>query len=363
MNKALIGAVIMAVGLANPALAQQLKQGVLKVALNRQYEYSTNFTASKMVWTTKKDKITEKTIIAGIGRVLKHNFSDKAQLILERGMLSGFENPMEGAETVNYPVFMANRGVNQAEIEGQILPGKAQPLGWIFVRDQTGGGYVFVDVTRFFKIEVHECYDCFYLNSFITDTTLKFGATEGPPCCSGTSGMTKAFGKDRYYMCLEFDNTTWNEDVDGEYFPVVTADGVELKEITAEALDPKEDGITPNMPPFLGSDDTYVLRFRVCGIMKYEWNIKEDTYVGTGNLPVYGYGFVKKVCSMIDGKISVSEYLTTGKNNKVSAPEDAYKDSTDILDLWGLDEEWPYQWRYTFYYDSAPYYLEGDTSN
>ena len=44
MNKALIGAIIIAAGLTSTTLAQTPKQGLLKVALNRQYEYSTNYT-------------------------------------------------------------------------------------------------------------------------------------------------------------------------------------------------------------------------------------------------------------------------------------------------------------------------------
>ena len=42
----------------------------------------------------------------------------------------------------------------------------------VFVKDQDA--MVADNVTFFFNFEVVECYDCFYLNSFITDTKFTF---------------------------------------------------------------------------------------------------------------------------------------------------------------------------------------------
>jgi len=358
MNKALIGAIIIAAGLTSTALAQTPKQGLLKVALNRQYEYSTNYNPSQMVWKTKKDKITEKTIISALGAVLGHNFTSKAQLTVEEGILGGFQNvdSEDGFPPgITYPQFTsaaggARVGVNQVDAGDGPIPGKYQPLGWIFVRDIVAGVYVFVDVTPFFNVSVHECYDCFYLNSFVTDTTFKFGQVTGPPCC-GSSSVTSGKGTDKYYMCFEFDNTVANPRVaTGDTFGLYSAGGEWLRDLEATMLDPAEDGITPNQAPIYQRFDQSVLRFRVCGIMTYKWTLKESQFIGAATLPSYGYGFVKKVCSMIDGKITVAEYAASTKT-KTPAPSDAFE--TDLEDMW----HW--QWRYLFYGDEADYFYGG----
>lgn len=363
MNKALIGAVIIAAGLTSTALAQSPKQGVLKVALQRQYMMNTNFTSAKMVWWTKKDKITEKSIIQAIGHVLGHTFSSKAQLIMEEGLLGGFQNPWSDDYSYphgltfprfNYVMGSAAQGVNQVDEGDDEIPGKFQPLGWIFIRDVAASLYTFVDVTPFFNVSVHECYDCFYLNSFITDTTLKFGEVQGPPCC-GDDSITSGKGTDKYYMCFEFDNTYMNPRVeDNDEFGLYSQGGEWIRDLEATTIKTLEDGITPNSPAYIDRTmDTKSLRFRVCGIMTYKWALKESQFVGTGTLPASGYGFIKKVCSMLDGKVTVSEYIA-GTKSKTPAPSDAFE--TDWYDMW----DW--QWRYLFYGEEADYYYSGGGS-
>ena len=76
-------------------------------------------------------------------------------------------------------------------VTGEWPPGHHQPWGQIFVQDPGKAGFsasnpLCENVTFFFAITVEECYDCFYLNSFISDATFKFksGNQSGPPCCS-----------------------------------------------------------------------------------------------------------------------------------------------------------------------------------
>jgi hypothetical protein len=91
-----------------------------------------------------------------------------------------------------------------------------QPWGQIFVHDPGAAGAT-VDaplcenVTFFFDLEVEECYDCFYMNSFISDAnfTEKAGSQNGPPCCS-SPGILLGKGTDKYYLSLSFDNTENN---------------------------------------------------------------------------------------------------------------------------------------------------------
>ena len=51
--------------------------------------------------------------------------------------------------------------------------GHHQPWGQIFVQDTGKSPMVCDNVTFLFAITVQECYDCFYLNSFISDATFK----------------------------------------------------------------------------------------------------------------------------------------------------------------------------------------------
>ena len=91
--------------------------------------------------------------------------------------------------------------------DGRLAPGHDQPWGQVFVKDQ--GAAVCDNVTFFFNFDVVECYDCFYLNSFITDSKFVFTQRQGPPCCAGSSANSGS-GKDKYFMYLSFDNTLTN---------------------------------------------------------------------------------------------------------------------------------------------------------
>ena len=64
-------------------------------------------------------------------------------------------------------------------LNGEWPPGHHQPWGQIFVQDSgkapfSASNPLCENVTFFFAITVEECYDCFYLNSFISDSTFKF---------------------------------------------------------------------------------------------------------------------------------------------------------------------------------------------
>jgi hypothetical protein len=170
------------------------------------------------------------------------------------------------------------------------------------------------------------------MNSFISDSKFKAGVINGPPCCSPTITQSGT-GVDKYYLTLTFDNTEnnpnlnkyesttstdsnlidWSNDwfinLDSGYFP--NYDGG-LSEI--------DDGVTPDallvgQKNFHGYD-TYTMRFTLNGILTYKWalkNLNKDDvwpdFIGTATYPATGYGYVAKVCSLIDGSVTITERL------------------------------------------------------
>jgi len=112
---------------------------------------------------------------------------------------------------------------------GEYPVGHMQPWGQVYVKDpghkDSSGNPLCENVTFFFDFEVQECYDCFYLSSFISDATFKNnnGTQSGPPCCT-SSGFLTGKGTDRYYMTLDFDNT-----VNNSYLNDATNDDVDKK--------------------------------------------------------------------------------------------------------------------------------------
>jgi len=289
MNKTLVAALMVSVGLGGQAFAENVKEGVMTFSLTRQYELSTNFTSTKVSWKTASAKISTSTMLSAIGVVIKHSFSSKAQIVTEAANFSGFWHP---TATVALPT-----GFNIETVDP--TPGLWQPEAQIFVKD----GTYCTNVTPFFKIKIQECYDCFYLNSYITDATFQQAVHQGPPCCS-PSFTASGNGTDKYYMTLSFDNTINNGALNQ-----LSTDGV-----TVVGLSPVEDGITPDQIPDFKNSDPYVTRFTLNGIVTYKWSFKnlnstdsEPTFIGSASYPAYGYGFVAKTCCMVTGTLTIAE--------------------------------------------------------
>ena len=215
---------------------------------------------------------------------------------------------------------------------GQYPVGHMQPWGQVYVRDpghkDAQGLPLCENVTFFFYLTVQECYDCFYLNSFISDATFKVvpGAAGGPPCCTSPNTLMGR-GVDKYYLSLSFDNTENNSYLNDSvitnrssntdllyYYEYVGFRGI--APITGVA-----DGLTPDLLTYsdpirsrLGLASPYETRFTLNGIVTYNWTLtlvnKTDIaadYVGTANYAANGYGFIGLICDLITGTATFSE--------------------------------------------------------
>ena len=218
--------------------------------------------------------------------------------------------------------------------------GHQQPWGQIFVKDpanshvsSTADDPWCENVTFFFAITVQECYDCYYLNSFISDAIFNFKGSASPvPCCGGTSVMLGK-GVDKYYMTMSFDNTvnnpylnydlwdyidyyfdqeSWYVDYDGLYpgYNSVFSPYIGYEGVFPDALpffDPIKSGALTAFEP-------YLMRFTLNGIMTYTWNLKFinssdlwPDFVGTGSYDVNGYGYIALVCDLLTGNVKFTE--------------------------------------------------------
>ena len=205
---------------------------------------------------------------------------------------------------------------------GEYPVGHMQPWGQVYVKDpghkDSSGDPLCENVTFFFDFEVQECYDCFYLNSYISDATFKNipGAQNGPPCCSSASEITGT-GTDHYYLSLDFDNTVnnsylnpainTNED-DSTYYVYNYVGYTGVTTIVAPA-----DGLTPDLLSYsdvikshLGSPSPYETRFSLHGLVTYTWALKlvspsdvAEDYVGKATYAANGYGFIGLFCDLI----------------------------------------------------------------
>jgi hypothetical protein len=231
---------------------------------------------------------------------------------------------------------------------GEYPPGHMQPWGQIYVRDPGARGYsasspLCENVTFFFYLSVEECYDCFYLSSFISDATFKIqpGAQNGPPCCSSPNTLLGK-GVDYYYLTLAFDNTENNAylnpaletncDTYGSSSVVLakTADQedcrVKYKYEYAgfPGLKPSvgvADGTSPDLLKYIdsiksaqGLPSPYEMRFTLNGIVTYSWTLEmvnandaAADFVGTASYSANGYGFIGLVCSLITGSATFTE--------------------------------------------------------
>jgi len=207
---------------------------------------------------------------------------------------------------------------------GEYPPGHMQPWGQIYVRDpgrkDASGNVLCENVTFFFCLEVEECYDCFYLNSFVTDATFKTGtATQsGPPCCT-PPGFLTGKGTDSYYLTLSFDNTIQNCYLNNArytnasvqsngiyYYPYVGINGIYDKGLVADGVSPDLLVYSDPIRSHLGTSLPYECRFTLAGIVTYGWTLTlvntgdaAYDYVGSAKYVANGYGFIGLVCDLI----------------------------------------------------------------
>jgi len=381
MKKTLITAVALAACAGTQLFAQNAKQDVIAFSLTRwaQLSVSTSTAANAGNWSdgptiykTTSYKIATADVIQAIAIVLHGNagyYGTRSQLVLVQGELGGFfgypyVGTLDNNDTTDGDNIRLATGRNSTynPITGAMPPGHNQPWGQIFVKtyDTTGKVILCENVSFFFALEVQECYDCFYLNSFISDTTFKFTQKTGPPCCAGTS-LTSGKGTDKYYMTLRFDNTINNPYLDryGEAsIQAVKADVVIQKSVagstntlvedTTEFYDQvggvdglyppnghffvvglveRDNGVNPDGLPYTDPIETgvhtpldahpydiYTMRFALNGIVTYSWNLKFinssdpfPDFLGSASMPVTGYGYVQKVCSLLSGSVTFSE--------------------------------------------------------
>lgn len=213
---------------------------------------------------------------------------------------------------------------------GEYPVGHMQPWGQIYVKDlghkDSTGAPLCENVTFFFYLAVQECYDCFYLSSFISDANFSFkaGTQSGPPCCTAPNQLLGK-GTDKYYLSLSFDNTVNNSYLNPAIY--TNEDSVITywyEYVGVTGLHPTAgvaDGITPDLLPYvdsirsaLGSPSPYEVRFTLNGIMTYNWNLtlinKSDIaadYIGTGSYSANGFGFIGLVCSLLNGSATFAE--------------------------------------------------------
>ena len=392
MKKTVITAIALAACVGTPLFAQNAKEGVITFALTGNYQTSVSDSSSApnhggwntpvgtaaTVYKTSTSKLATANILQAIGIVLHRNagyYSSKAQLVLVQGELSGFFNLSPELATVGdlvtgepatiasdfattftdttlpgggtFATLATGRHFLPNPISGRWPPGHHQPWGQIFVKDPgkapwSASNPLCENVTFFFSITVEECYDCFYLNSFISDSKFKFvqGSGSGIPCCDVLESL-QGSGKDKYYMTLSFDNTLNNpylnnavgngayignfgQNVDitlpdfNPYFGIIGLGSATLVSdgISADFLYYSEPIISA-----IGSPSPYVMRFTLNGIVTYTWALrllnKSDTvydFVGNASYAANGYGFVALRCGLLTGTASIAEKVVAASN-------------------------------------------------
>lgn len=373
MKKTLITAAALVAFAGTQLFAQNVKQSTITFALTQQKQVSvsTSSTANNGTWDTpptiyKTQKASVKTlnILQAISRVIHGTpsyYSSKAQLVLVQGELSGFFNISESFDVSvptgenGYQMGLINdnsgfdstlSGIVPRPATGRHFeanpdtggwpPGHHQPWGQIFVQDPGKSPLLCENVTFFFAITVQECYDCFYLNSFISDATFKFSnaTSGGPPCCDVPQNLT-GNGKDSYYMTLSFDNTLNNPYLDdgsvsGNTSPAwvggwgTPGTNPNFGVVGLNPFPPSAgvDGLTADFLPYvasirsqIGTFNPYVLRFALNGILTYTWKLQfvdkqndvVPNFIGSAQFPCNGYGFVALYCSLFTGTMTIAE--------------------------------------------------------
>lgn len=393
MKRTLITAAVLAAFAGTQAFAQNTKEGVITFALtaSEQSSVSTsqspnagNWSQGPQYYKTTAVKKSTTQVLNAIARILYHNanfFSPKAQLVLVQGELGGFFNVgdtlgnYDGPETdIAWGTGNVNDGFADATdflstqqdlnaklasgrhfrpnpINGLWPPGHHQPWGQIFVKDPGAAGHSVIDplcvnVTFFFGFDVQECYDCFFLNSFISDAKFSYKAnvTSGPPCCGVPEDLTGS-GKDRYFLTMTFDNTMNNPYLD-ENNDAWVGKGVDSPWWRASAgnwivgfgqgalLALPFDGIVPDSFAYFDKIASsqfrfvpYILRFTLHGIVTYTWSMKKvstaDLYydfVGSASYTANGYGFTDLACALYTGTVSIAEKINKASNCCLDQP-------------------------------------------
>jgi hypothetical protein len=277
------------------------------------------------------------TTLYGFDPLGKFNFSDVIENTVDtspRTSLSGAVNEYVRLDTGRhflpvpwqaYGVAGGSNGIPYVTT-GEYPVGHMQPWGQIFIKDpghkDSAGNPLCENVTYFFDFEVAECYDCFYLSSFVSDATFKIQTStpppNGPPCCTGPSGgILTGQGTDRYYMSVDFDNTVNNSflnpstQVNSSETTTYTYNYVGVTGLTPTAG--VADGLTPDLLPYsdsiksgLGSPSPYETRFSLKGVVVYNWTLKKINsadvaadFIGKATYTANGYGFVGLVCDLI----------------------------------------------------------------
>jgi len=383
MKKTLVTAVALAACAGTQLFAQNAKQDVIGISLTRwaQVSVSTSSAANQGVWEqgptvykTQSYRLSTANVIQSIGIVLHNSagyYGSRSQLVLVQGELGGFFGyPYPGfdsaASTISGDNIRLATGRNSTPNPntGALPPGHNQPWGQVFVKvfDAKGNVTLCDNVSFFFAFLVQECYDCFYMNSFISDTVFTFTSRTGPPCCAGTA-LTKGHGVDKYYMTLMFDNTINNpylnpfgvatvQAVSGGTYTEATVAG-STNTLTVDTTDfydqvgsdeglyppvgtfrviglvERDNGVNPDGLPYTSSIlnnvhnpldahsyDIYTMRFALNGIVTYSWNLRFinngdafPDFLGGATMPVTGYGYISKVCSLLSGQVTFTESI------------------------------------------------------
>lgn len=399
MKKTLVAALALAACAGTQLFAQNAKETVITLALTqyKQVSVSTSKVTSNagtwetppVYYKTATGRLSQTDIIKAISLVLHDTpsyYSSKAQLVLVQGELSGFFNVVDGVQDAVQNTYSNSVTSAVGPAWGQFVPnawdaltlnggglvvrlatgrhyevnpttgawppGHQQPWGQIYVKDPGKAGYsasnpLCENVTFFFAITVEECYDCFYLNSFISDATFKFSSSTsgGPPCCDVPENLTGS-GRDRYYMTMSFDNTLNNPYLNANnpawvgwgqnLLPSLDTYNKYAGILGLNPFDPSA-GIDGMVADFLKYDSNirsqqgrynpYVLRFTLNGVMTYTWALKfiDSAYVypdfiGSASYPVSGFGFVGLYCSLFEGKGTIVDKVVKYTNCCLDIP-------------------------------------------
>jgi hypothetical protein len=396
MKPTIAAAVTLAACMGNQLLAQNVKEGTITFALTSQSQSSVSETTAANAgdwvdpttgrgpthYKSSTSKITEQDLIKDMSYTIHGTpgyFGSSPKLVLVQGELSGFfsESPALAASVPYFndgysdsddddastaianssdslsTLLAQGRNFQTNPITGQNPIGHLQPWGQIYIKPGKGADVTNCEnVTYFFGLTVQECYDCFYLNSFVSDSTFTFKTVNqtqsGPPCCSLPAGEELfGSGKDSYYLTLSFDDTQnnpylWPSDVedsakitsDNPYYVGVT--GVTPAADSAAGIVsygtnindyltvPARDGIIPDILPYVNTiksgietPSPYEARFTLNGILTYTWNLKflnssdlAPDFVGSAKYSATGYGFIQLFCSLLTGTVSINETVS-----------------------------------------------------
>jgi len=376
MKTSLAIALALSTGVGATVFAQNVKQDIITIALSGQEQVSVSdttannagtFSAGPKYYKTGATKVTDQNIIQYIA-FIKHGSATyyahagkNPQLVLVQGELTGFFNitpdlggsatsatfetpdfddngELDGGFTTadgdtdttiansldsTFVVLDSGRHMTNNPITGLFPVGNNQPWGQIFVQYYNSDDELECDnVTYYFALSVEECFDCFYMNSFISDATFKevTGTQVGPPCCS-VSTVIEGKGKDRYYLTLSFDNTYNNPYLDSDSSCWASDNGFDapggpVGSIPGDAIDPDALKYSDLIASGLGKPEPFEARFTLNGIMSYTWTLgylnKSDIapdFLGTGSYTANGYGFVGLICNLFTGTATFSEKM------------------------------------------------------